>query len=78
MFVAAVLAFPAPWRSEVPGIVVGVFALSRLNLVRRVTLFLTKSYAPEWFPTIRLEIWPTVVILSAILLLTSGWLGPRG
>lgn len=68
MFSAAVLAFPAPWRSKLYGIVAGVSALLLLNLVRIVTLFLAKSYVPEWFPTIHLEIWPMAFILSAILL----------
>lgn len=58
MFAAAVLAFPAPWRSKLLGMVAGFSALLPFNLVRIVTLFLAKSYAPEWFPTIHLEIWP--------------------
>ncbi len=68
MFAAAVLAFPAPWRSKLLGIVAGISFLLALNLVRIVTLFLAKAYVPEWFPTIHLEIWPVAFILSAILL----------
>jgi len=44
LFICAVLAFPAPFLSKIPGIIAGALFLAILNLVRVVTLFLTGVY----------------------------------
>jgi exosortase H (IPTLxxWG-CTERM-specific) len=68
IFLAAVLAFPAPWRARLLGLAVGVVAIQALNLVRVVALYLTGAYFPSWFDASHTVVWQTVVILFSVLL----------
>ncbi len=68
IFLAAVLAFPATWKSRGIGLVLGIVAIQLINLVRVVALFLTGSYAPSWFNSSHTVIWQTIVILASVLL----------
>jgi len=68
IFLAAVLAFPAPWRSRLWGLVLGMVAIQAINLVRVVALFLTGAYFPSFFDSSHTVVWQTIVILSAVLL----------
>ncbi len=68
IFLAAVLAFPAPWRSRLTGLALGIVAIQLVNLVRVVALFLTGAYFPRFFDTSHTVVWQTVVILFSVLL----------
>jgi exosortase H (IPTLxxWG-CTERM-specific) len=68
IFVAAVLAFPAPWRSRLLGLALGIAVLQVVNLVRVVALFLTGVYWPRLFDASHTVIWQSVVILCGVLL----------
>lgn len=68
IFLAAVLAFPAPWKSRLTGLVLGILAIQIVNLIRVVALFLTGVYFPKIFDTSHTVIWQTVVILFGVLL----------
>lgn len=68
IFLAAVLAFPAPWRSRWAGLALGILAIQLVNLIRVVALFLTGVYFPRIFDTSHTVIWQTVVILFGVLL----------
>jgi len=68
IFLAAVLAFPAPWKARLAGLVLGILAIQLLNLVRVVALFLTGAYFPDFFDTSHTVIWQTVVILFSVVL----------
>lgn len=68
IFLAAVLAFPASWRSRGLGLVLGILAIQVVNLVRVVALFLTGTYYPSLFDASHTVVWQTVVILSGVLL----------
>jgi exosortase/archaeosortase family protein len=46
LFVAAVLAFPAPFRRKIPGILLGTAILAVANLARVVSLFLAGFISP--------------------------------
>ena len=76
---AAVLAFPAPWRSRLTGFVFGMVAIQIVNLVRVVALFLTGVYLPSLFDSSHTVIWQTIVILSGVVLwiLWAQWVMPR-
>lgn len=69
LFAAVVLAFPAPWRRKVCGLVVGVSFLLALNLLRIVTLFFIGIHYPKMFHTAHVELWPAAFIFLAIF----GW-----
>jgi exosortase H (IPTLxxWG-CTERM-specific) len=68
IFLAAVLAFPASWKSRLAGLALGIFAIQLVNLVRVAALFLTGVYFPRIFDTSHTVIWQTVVILFGVLL----------
>lgn len=68
IFMAAVLAFPASWRSRLAGLGIGLVAIQGINLVRVVALYLTGAYLPSLFDASHTVIWQTLVILSGVLL----------
>ncbi len=68
IFLAAVLAFPAPWKSKLKGLILGIVAIQAINLVRVVALYLTGVYFPKIFNASHTVIWQTVVILASVLL----------
>ena len=68
VFVAGVLAFPAPWRARLLGVVGGFVAVQVLNVVRVVSLYYVGVWRPEWFTTAHVLVWQTVVILFAVIL----------
>ncbi|HSS47564.1 MAG TPA: exosortase H [Thermoanaerobaculia bacterium] len=68
IFIAAVLAFPASWKSRLAGLGLGILAIQVVNLVRVVALFLTGVYFPKIFDTSHTVIWQTIVILCGVLL----------
>jgi exosortase H (IPTLxxWG-CTERM-specific) len=68
IFLAAVLAFPAPWRWRLGGLALGIAAIQVVNLVRVVSLYLIGVYYPSVFASFHTVIWQSVVILCGVLL----------
>jgi len=68
IFLSAVLAFPASWRSRLAGLALGILAIQAVNLVRVVSLYLTGAYLPRFFDASHTVIWQSVVILCGVLL----------
>ena len=68
IFLAAVLAFPASWKSRLIGLGLGILTIQIVNLVRVVALFLTGVYFPRFFDSSHTVIWQTIVILFGVLL----------
>lgn len=68
IFLAAVLAFPAPWKYKAGGLALGIVAIQAINLIRVVALYLTGVYFPKIFNASHTVVWQTVVILASVLL----------
>ncbi len=68
IFLAAVLAFPASWKSRAIGLTLGLLAIQLINLVRVVALFLTGAYFPKFFDSSHTVVWQTIVILFGVFL----------
>jgi exosortase H (IPTLxxWG-CTERM-specific) len=68
IFLAAVLAFPAPWTWRLGGLVLGGIAIQLINLVRVVSLYLTGVYFPRIFDASHTVVWQSIVILCGVLL----------
>ncbi len=66
LFTAAVVAFPAPLRSKLAGLAVGLPLLSIINLSRIVGLFLTGRYLPGMFDLSHLFFWQAVLIVATV------------
>ncbi len=73
---AAIVAFPGSWKHKFVGMAAGIIALQLLNLVRIVTLYWIGSRFPSIFPSMHLEVWPTLFILAASDCLSVGKDGP--
>jgi len=68
ILLAAIVAFPAPWKARLIGLAAGAVAIQVVNLVRVVALFLTGAYLPRFFDTSHTVVWQSLVILSAVLI----------
>jgi exosortase H (IPTLxxWG-CTERM-specific) len=62
LLVAAIVAFPASWRSRGLGLLVGLPAIFALNLVRVVTLFYLASRDSPAFEFVHVYVWQTLFI----------------
>jgi exosortase H (IPTLxxWG-CTERM-specific) len=71
LFVAGVLAFPAPWRMRMLGFALGIPAIHAINLLRLVGLYYAGVYLPSLFEELHVYVAQTIVILlsTAILIL---------
>lgn len=79
LFVAAVLAFPAPWLRRVIGVVAGLAALIGMNLVRLCSLYFIGLHWPSWFDVAHEEVWQfvTIAFAAGIWVLWAVWVTPR-
>lgn len=69
VFLAAILAYPAPISRKILGIVIGIPAIFALNQVRVTSLFLVyKHMSPRLFDLMHIYVWQFVVITFAVLL----------
>jgi archaeosortase B (VPXXXP-CTERM-specific) len=73
LLVAAILAFPATTRQRGTGIILGVVALSALNVVRVANLVLVGAWFPGWFPVLHLYVWQAI-IAGAVVAIWLGWI----
>jgi len=73
LFCAAVLSYPGSIGRKAVGILTGIVVLQTLNLIRIVSLYFIGVYLPGIFNTAHLEIWPTVFIIVAIVMM-AGWI----
>lgn len=68
IFLAAVMAFPAPWKARLVGLALGCLAIQAVNLVRVVALFFTGAYFPKFFDSSHTVVWQTIVIAFGVFL----------
>jgi exosortase H (IPTLxxWG-CTERM-specific) len=68
IFASAVLAFPAPWKTRLFGLLAGVVLIQVVNLVRIVTLFFTGIHFPRFFDDTHTVVWQAIVVLFGISL----------
>jgi exosortase/archaeosortase family protein len=75
LFVAAIVAFPAPWKRRVLGIAAGCAALTLVNVLRIASLYFVDLRWPSAFETIHAEVWPLaiVVLAASAFLAWSRW-----
>jgi exosortase/archaeosortase family protein len=65
--VAAVIAFPSPWRAKVSGVFLGVLLVAVLNVIRVTSLFLVGLHARASFDMVHEDLWAVLFILIATL-----------
>jgi exosortase H (IPTLxxWG-CTERM-specific) len=64
---SAILAFPAPWKHKLLGLVFGFLAIQVLNLVRIVSLFFLGLWNQVWFEWFHLYLWQALIVLDALI-----------
>jgi exosortase H (IPTLxxWG-CTERM-specific) len=67
VLVAAMLAFPAPWKHRLLGIAAGIVAIQVLNLVRIVSLFYLGQWDREVFEWAHLYAWQVLVMIDGLV-----------
>jgi exosortase H (IPTLxxWG-CTERM-specific) len=67
ILVAAMLAFPAPWKHRLIGIGLGFLAIQALNLVRIISLFYLGQWNRVWFDWFHLYVWQALIVLDALI-----------
>jgi exosortase H (IPTLxxWG-CTERM-specific) len=67
ILVAAMLAFPAPWKHRLVGIGLGFIAIQALNLVRIISLFYLGQWNRVWFDWFHLYLWQALIVLDALI-----------
>ena len=73
LFLALILAFPAPFRRKLPALVLGIPLLVGVNLARVASLYLVGLHYPRLFHVMHVDVWQMLFILVAITI-WAGWL----
>ena len=68
LFIGAVAAYPTSLRAKGMGVLIGLVALTVVNVVRIVSLFWIGSSYPQYLSVAHLLVWQTAMILLAIVL----------
>src|SRR4029079_875721 len=67
VLVAAIFAFPAPWRERFVGLVAGIVAVQGLNIVRVISLFYLGQWNMKVFEWAHLYVWQALIMLDVML-----------
>lgn len=67
ILVSAIVAFPAPWKNKVFGVLLGVVAIQALNLLRIISLFYLQQWNRAWFDWFHLYLWQALIVLDALV-----------
>ena len=67
ILIAAMLAFPAPWKHRVIGILVGLAAVQGLNIVRVISLFYIGQWDMKVFAWAHLYLWQVLIMLDVLI-----------
>ena len=67
VLIAAVLAYPAPWKHKLIGLIAGLLAIQVLNLVRIISLFYLGQWNQQAFEWAHLYVWQGLIMLDALI-----------
>ncbi len=67
VLLAAVVAFPAPWRSKLIGLAAGVLAVQGLNIVRVISLFYLGQWNRQAFEWAHMYLWQALIMLDVLI-----------
>jgi exosortase H (IPTLxxWG-CTERM-specific) len=67
ILIAAMLAFPAPWKLRIIGILIGLFAVQALNIVRVISLFYLGQWDMKLFEWAHLYLWQALIMLDVLV-----------
>lgn len=67
ILIAAMLAFPAPWKHRGIGILAGLAAVQALNVVRVISLFYLGQWNMAAFEWAHFYLWQTLIMLDVLI-----------
>jgi exosortase H (IPTLxxWG-CTERM-specific) len=67
VLVAAIFAFPAPWREKLAGLAAGIVAVQGLNIVRVISLFYIGQWNMQVFEWAHLYVWQALIMLDVLV-----------
>ena len=67
VLVAAILAFPAPWKHKLVGLAAGIVAVQGLNVVRVISLFYLGQWDFQVFEWAHLYVWQALIMLDVLV-----------
>jgi len=67
ILIAAMLAFPAPWKHRAIGILAGLLAVQALNVVRVISLFYLGQWSARAFEWAHLYVWQGLIMLDVLI-----------
>ncbi len=67
ILIAAMLAFPAPWKHRVIGVLAGLSAVQALNIVRVISLFYLGQWNTKAFEWAHLYLWQALIMLDVLI-----------
>ena len=67
VLLAAILAFPAPWKHKLMGLAAGIVAVQALNVVRVISLFYLGQWNRDVFEWAHLYVWQALIMLDALI-----------
>ena len=67
VLLAAMLAFPAPWKHKAIGLVVGILAVQLLNVLRVISLFYLGQWNYDMFEWAHLYVWQALIMLDVLV-----------
>jgi exosortase H (IPTLxxWG-CTERM-specific) len=67
VLLAAMLAFPAPWKNKLYGLLAGTLAVQGLNIVRVISLFYLGQWNRQWFEWAHLYVWQALIMLDVLI-----------
>ncbi len=67
VLIAAMLAFPAPWKHRLIGILAGLSAVQALNVVRVISLFYLGQWNMTAFEWAHFYLWQALIMLDVLI-----------
>ena len=67
ILISGVLAFPAPWRARLGGVVFGVMAVQLFNILRIISLFFLALWSDSWFYIAHTYLWQILIMLDVLI-----------
>ena len=67
VLLAAIFAFPAPWKHKFVGLVIGILAVQLLNVLRVISLFYLGQWNYDMFEWAHLYVWQALIMLDVLV-----------
>ena len=67
VLIAAMIAFPAPWKHKLMGLAAGIVAVQGLNILRVISLFYLGQWDYKVFEWAHLYVWQALIMLDVLI-----------